>query len=351
MSTRGNSMFQTFLRAIELSATRPQQLKGFLTILANLIPFHPHLVILLSKTTFDHLSRSVKKSPLQLQLQMYASGPEKQSFLNYLLRICFSRNEGGNLFLLINALIGPQIQNQLVLYNKELIPTVTYHRRLIAQWLIDLIDYLSFSAHELEETAINSIVEVTKLLFRDVHLLSREEVELYYRVCSKCFGMFSASVTLSNPRKLEKYRTLLNCLFTYKQLHYSKIASECLDQSYPELLFNFDSMIANGVRDFFSKQQTTENILQFTNIAEEKSALISEQLNSTSGLRVIGKSFENIDHLASIHNLSKVHFGARLARSHLSSLMNAGRLNLPTFENETPLVISLMSSMNLNDLK
>lgn len=354
LSKRGNSLLKNFLRAIELSASRPQQLKGLITILSYLIPHHPHIVILLSKMTFQHISPTVKRSLLVLQLhKKAASGPKnkKLSFLDYLLQTCLYNSQDRLLSVLINALIEPQTQSQLILFNKKLVPTATYHRHLVAKWINETLENMTSHGTALSDTTLQVLVIALRILFREVHLLSRDELELYYQVCSKCFDLHRVLVRLPDNQKIAKSNIMLGCLVPFKMLSIADICTEYFDESYPELLFNFNPMIYGGVREYFFKYQSAQAILQFTNKPEDQ----EKALNSTPKLNSIGKNVSEATSglIANIYNMSKIVFGAKSFKNRASHLIDLQKFNLPTFDKETRAILSKLpnNALNFNDLK
>ena len=352
LSKRGEGLFKSFLRAIELSATRPQQLKGLFTILTYLIPIQPHIVILLSKTTHAHFSPTVHKSLLTLQLlkPTKASNTKKQSFLHYILQLCMDTHPQSLLSTLINSLIEPQIQNQLILYKGEIIPTREYHRHLVTNWLLaSLEDASKLNSKFVTAAMITSFVNIIIVLFRDSQLLSTGEVELYYQACSKCCDLLRSCVNLNETQKLKRMAAILSCFKPLKPIRFFQLVSEHLDQSCVELLYNSSGEVINHIIEIcFHKQTlTTQPALK-----SEKKQYFTDKavLNTESKLVSIGKNTNlgKSDYLTSAHNVSKIVFGIKPLRSHSLILIDPQQLNLPLFEKEASAILSKLPNNAIN---
>ena len=220
------------------------------------LPSHPHL--------FTFLMETIEKS---------FSENQTSKAIHFIFDRLLEANQVALIRLLVKSLVEPQMLSQLVLYEKRLLPSATYHRCLIVGWLLKSFDAFDIKKTEPDDPRLNVYCTVITILFRDVHLLTQEDLELYNKVCIKFFDvllMWPTFLTGANPQPQKLDLDLLSeCIEVLKGLQIVAISSLFFGESYPDLLLNYSDEIMRVIEIFIYEKMNAKVLLEFE---EQKAA-------------------------------------------------------------------------------
>ena len=296
LSKRGDKLFKHFLESIERSMSKSADLKSLISVLALIISVYPRIVMVLTKTQYQKLSSEANNASSNLQPEesknLTQDAVTTTSFLNSLLKAIMNSYDQVLFEILCNSLINPQMQSELVLYNGEVISTPTYHRHLLVEWLIECFENLSSSdSSNYSDKSLNILLPAIKIIFRDTHLLTPIDIELYYKVIDRFLDMHILSIERIESSRSREFQSLLSdvacCLEPLRDIQLTTVISEVLNLNPRELLFNFNFVLVKKFQDFFyhnitSKLFLSSSVEEPIKIAEEtKFDSVSDYTNRT----------------------------------------------------------------------
>ena len=177
--------------------------------------------------------------------------------------------------------------------------------------------------------------------FRDVHLLSRKEVELYYQICSKSCLLLKSCSELPDTKKGLQFRLIFSVFTPFMQLQYVQRTSTDLGQVYPESLFNFSPLVFNTLGLYFCRTQDLQASLDAAS-SFSKENLLTDQIRALrydATLQSSNKSSNAANYVNNIHMIAKGLFGTKIYRAHLYSYVKKYQLSLPIFEKEVNFIL------------
>ena len=343
------------MRTIEISASTQNHVTNLVGILCFLIPVYPRVVMILAKTPFQQLHHTVNRSILATQLKKPPSKaltPKKEiSFLCALLKKFLDADEQSLLELFLNALVSPQTQSELILYENELIPTLTYHRQLLTDWLLRNFDRLEIAKSQPKnDTKFSVYTSILKLTFRDVHNFTPKDVKLYYKALEKYFDIIicmAAKVATANSSEFRLMMVLItSCLQNLRDMQVLFVSSEMLHIHSPTLIQHFNPEIIKRLMVFFFHKLNVKLILQPSTeevkkiFEETKLDALPSKENRLSGSQISTAS----DSKYGVYSLSKLLFESKLLRGYYLGLSLNKDVEFYSFEREVEFLLSRLPS-------
>lgn len=248
---------------VECSLPDQKALERIIAALSFVIPSRPHIVALMAHTyTQDLPLTSHNPSLIASEAERTLHLPQKQSLLHFLLTKFIEEDRALALHLFIHALIEPHTQNQLVLYKNEVITTSSYHIELVVNFLIDELDKYQNSQHKaLFKQNFTQYTKTMLLIFRDVHLWTSRDMDVYYKLCNKIFETYAKNLEEVLRDQLP-LTLILACSDPLKDRRLFSYNSGILKENKSDAIIECNLSIASACLGSFYQQLTSDLIIK-----------------------------------------------------------------------------------------
>mgnify|MGYP000861023731 CR=1 FL=1 len=336
INKQGEKIFRDFLSTIESSFTTTSHLRSLTLVLACLIMVYPRIVIQLTKNSSNNSHPASHPD---------GDKDQKETFLYKLLQTFLESNEQVAFEILIDALINPQMQSELVLYRGEVMPTVTYHRYLLTDWLIKNFEKLDFERLQDEfDKKMGMLIPAVKIIFRDAHLLSLQDIKLYYTILDQVLSVCVRSMErAASPSGAHMMTTdIACCLEPLRDIQLVFMVSEPLNLNPTELLYNFNFVLAKKLQDFMYSKMTSKQLFQSS--VDNQHLIEEKKVDETFPINFLTEKHDSKSRSLKYgaYNLSKLFFESMLVNGYLLNERIKQKSGLYLFNKEIRFLLSKM---------